>query len=138
MAPAVRLAAPPLTTRMPTVLLVGSDAHVLGVMRSSLHRAGFDVDTVYGAATTGMLCLHGGHDAIVVDHDAGTDELLTELSAGIAGRAGRGPHVLVTAENDGDATAATGIERLEKPLSLRYLVARLSELLGCFSDSRPG
>lgn len=117
------------------VLLVDGDMHVLRVMKSSLDRHGYEVDTALTTDVARSLYRESRHDAVIVDADA-------------RGRAGDGESLAAALfEDPGDAvplvvliggSRADGekagspptLERWTKPVSLRYLVARLSEHFG--------
>jgi len=115
---------------MPSVLLVSPDVHVLHVMKSSLDRAGFEVDTALGADIARRLSAEVDYDALVIDEAQGTAGLCRDVLAG-AGRVA--PCVLVMSERDAGSALPEGVERLEKPFSLRYLVGRLTGQFGYFA-----
>lgn len=115
------------------VLLVGIDALVLQVMKSTLDRNGFEVDTAMDAVVAADLFAEHRHAVLVVDGDehAATMPLLRDLSslptdcrplAIVACEAG----TREACENE------LAVESLTRPLSLRYLVARLNEHFGVY------
>jgi len=115
---------------MPAVLLVSPDVQALQVMKSSLDRAGFEVDTALCPDVASRLYAESDHDALVIDEGAGSLALCRDVLA----RPRRvAPCVLlVSGADEHAAPLPDGVERLEKPLSLRYLVGRLTGQFGYF------
>lgn len=121
---------------MRRVLLFNSQPHVLQLMKSTLDRNGYEVDTALNADTAARLFSECGHDVVVMDSDATPEqvaplcELLSELPAE------RRPLTLL-ASMEGSPTLelddSLPYERLEQPMSLRYLVARLAGHFGCYT-----
>jgi|GEM_PF-3986459 len=116
--------------RMPAVLLVSPDVHVLHVMQSSLNRAGFEVDTALRADIAQRLSTEIDYDALVIDEGEGVQALCRDVLSRPAA-----PCVLMMSEAGARDTLPEGAERLEKPLSLRYLTARLIGQFGYFPIS---
>lgn len=126
-------AAPP-PVGMPRVLVMTPDVNVLCVIKSSLDRHGFEVDTALQADIALRLYGETEHAAVVVDDGAGSNALCQRLLAVAASRRAT-PFVLALSERDAPTELPGGVERVDKPLSLRYLVARLTGQLGFFAIS---
>ena len=130
------------------VLLVDGNVHVLHVMKSSLDRHGYEVDTALATDFATSLYREARHDVVIVDGDAhgrGGEALAAALLGGdaaagdaiVPGGPGesRAPLVIVIGgAAAGECRAGSGDaptpERWIKPVSLRYLVARLAEHFG--------
>ena len=127
---------------MKRVLLVDGNVHVLQVMKSSLDRHGYEVDTALGPDVAAALYRDAAHDVVILDADAHGrrgEALAASLldGAGELRRAAGGAAPLVVsiggaaARASGDASRpGSGPERWAKPVSLRWLVARLAEHFG--------
>jgi len=115
---------------MPAVLLVSPDVHALQVMKSSLDRAGFEVDTALCPDVALRLYAESDHDAIVVDQGIGSLALCRDVLA--RPRPVAPCLLLVSGADEHAAPSPDGVERLDKPLSLRYLVGRLTGQFGYF------
>ena len=145
--------AAPRGAAMKRVLLVDGNVHVLHVMKSSLDRHGYEVDTALATDFAMSLYREARHDVVIVDGDAhgcGGEALAAALlgaNAGQDGRCGSGdpggaraPLVIVIGgaaagecrDASGDAPTP---ERWIKPVSLRYLVARLAEHFGHYAPA---
>lgn len=130
-----RLVSTGMTTGMKRVLLVDCDAHVLHVLKSSLDRNGYEVDTALSAAAALALLSDHRHDVVLVEADAqGLDS--HALVEAILDEPGEALLVLVPGGRPAEwpaNSAGRRVETLEKPLSLRYLVGRLGEYFGHFN-----
>lgn len=119
---------------MRRVLLVGVDPLVLQVMKSTLDRNGFEVDTAIDLQAASDLFVEQQHDAIVIDGDCPI--LGAPLRRYVLERrSARQPLVLLACEatdNPIDCVDGLSCESLVRPLSLRYLVARLNEYFGVY------
>ena len=124
---------------MKRVLLVDGNVHVLQVMKSSLDRHGYEVDTALGPDVAAALYRDAAHDVVILDADAHGrrgEALAASLldGAGELRRAAGGGTPLVVSIGGGAAPRASGDaagpERWSKPVSLRWLVARLAEHFG--------
>lgn len=120
---------------MKRILLVDDDAHVLQMMRGALDRNGYEVDTALsGNVALRLLSEVPFHVAIVGAELADMSGL--RLCENIQKR--HAERRLLTFLVDGDAALADSaamyhlpnVEPLEKPVSLRWLVARLNEYFG--------
>ncbi len=119
------------------VLLVDASVHVLHVMKSALDRHGYEVDTALSPAVAAALHGEHGHAAVVVDGDA-----FGRAGAELASELARRPGSLVVVVGGerrrglpGDPDAPG--ERWLRPVSLRYLVARLTAHFGGFDADEP-
>lgn len=126
--------------RLRRVLLVDGNVHVLHVMKSSLDRHGYEVDTALAADVARALHRESRHDVVVIDADAhgrSGEALAAELLAGDG--AAPAPLVILVGGTDGapGTASASGSapERWSKPVSLRYLVARLAEHFGHYAPA---
>ena len=120
---------------MKRILLVDNQAHVLRVMKSTLDRNGYEVDTALsGDVALGML-RENQYDVLITDsglEKLDGQQLIDTISEQFCARA---PAMfLVTDQNANDleqwSAQVDRTECLEKPISLRYLVGRLNELFG--------
>ena len=117
------------------LLLVDNQAHVLRVMKLSLDRNGFIVDTALSAEVALQMAQEVCYDVVIADAELaqmnGRDllDLVSEQT----------PHnvplklLLLDADNYAaalDETLPVDVEPMEKPISLRWLVLRLSEFFG--------
>ena len=125
---------------MKKILLIDDQAHVLRVIKLSLDRNGYEVDT----ALTGEIALR-----MMSEHRY--DVLITDLSMPTM----TGPQLCEAVHRDFDdrlplmfivadhidetlvdwARGFPLVEFLEKPMSLRWLVARLNEYFGCYEKT---
>ena len=127
---------------MKRVLLVDGNVHVLQVMKSSLDRHGYEVDTALGPDVAAALYRDAAHDVVILDADAHGrpgEALVASLldGAGELRRAAGGAPPLVVSIGGATGRASAdapgdpaGPERWSKPVSLRWLVARLAEHFG--------
>ncbi len=117
------------------VLLVDVEPHVLQVMKSTLDRNGFEVDTALTVSAARQSFAEYSHQVVVINGDARetlVDPLCAELTQVPVERQ---PLILLALAGDADAELTIGslpCESLSKPLSLRYLVARLAGHFGCY------
>ncbi len=131
---------------MKRILLVDSQAHILRVMKLSLDRNGYEVDTALNGEVALEKMRETHYDVLIADKDLSSmtgEQLLATVSAHF----NRDIYLdvpkmfLITSENtpvlpDADLSHAD-FECLEKPVSLRYLVARLNELFGAYEIESP-
>lgn len=133
--------ASPGSAGMRRVLLVDGNVHVLHVMKSSLDRHGYEVDTALSADVARALHRESRYDVVVVDADArgaagaAAEALVAEVLAGGAGEPvplviAIGGEAVAATRGDGPGWPGPNPERWTKPVSLRYLVARLAEHFG--------
>lgn len=132
---------------MRRVLLVDGNVHVLHAMKSSLDRHGYEVDTALATDFARALYRESRHDVVIVDGDAhgsGGEALAASLVGGEGPGAPDGadaPLVIVIGGRGvergegGSGEDDPAPERWSKPVSLRYLVARLSEHFGHYDLS---
>ena len=112
------------------VLVVDDEAHVLRVLRLSLDRNGYDVDTALdGEVALRMLC-ERRYAALI------TSSELAPAGRGLCDSVRRrhgaaAPLMLVMDGDDRDQASwgdePNGVERVERPVSLRWIVARLNQ-----------
>ena len=121
------------------VLLVDDEAHVLRVMRISLERNGYEVDTALdGEIALRMLGERNYSAMIVAAGFAPGGRGLCESARRKLGAAT--PLMLVMDEesvppehwNEG---VPDGVERIERPISLRWIAARLNEYFGAYGPN---
>lgn len=129
------------------ILLVDDQAHVLRVIKLSLDRSGFEVDTALnGDTAVAMLkensigegpLRYSGYDVVITDIDM-PGMKGTELCDAILRDFPENPPLMFVLGDTVDAGLLSWIEHrprvelLEKPMSLRFLVARINEHFGHF------
>jgi DNA-binding response OmpR family regulator len=113
------------------VLLIDEQAHVLRVIRLNLDRHGYEVEMAVSSENALNMVQENQYDAVIITSDL-PDMSTQQLCELIELKAGRHcPLTLVGAdENDGWINSLLSAERLEKPVSLRWIVARLSNAFG--------
>ena len=120
---------------MKRILLVDNQAHVLRVMKSSLDRNGYEVDTALsGEVALGML-REREYDVLIADsalEKLDGQQLIDTITSQFKARA---PAMFLVTDTNNDmleqwSEELDRIECLQKPISLRYLVGRLNELFG--------
>ena len=124
--------------QMKRILLVDDEAHVLRVMKLSLERNGYDVDTALSGDVALSMLREQDYLALITDSD------MPKMSARHLCKTVRSRHgdsilifVIVSTASD-DAVpeqldwikSEVNMEALEKPISLRWIVARLNEFFG--------
>jgi len=127
---------------MKRVLLVDDQAHVLRVVKLSLDRHGYEVDTALDAATALNMFREAPYDVVISSShmpDVSGAQLSTMLLEEFASN---GPLLLVVdnaagscetsltlhdQRRAGEVSTHDGFELVDGPLSLRWLVLRLSE-----------
>ncbi len=128
---------------MKRILLVDNQAHVLRVMKLSLDRNGYEVDTALSGEVALNMMAEEHYDVVISDHKL---EKMNgpQFFASIEERFGSaGPlKFLITdehmdsADNDGAwASDTCKSELIEKPISLRWLIARLNEFFGHYKTA---
>jgi len=128
------------TAAMRRILLVDDQAHVLRVMKLSLDRNGYEVDTALGGEVA-LCMLHEQHyDVLITDVDMprmNGRQLCDTVQHQLKEHA---PLTFVIANVTDDAAdwveQLPNTEWLEKPLSLRWIVARLNEYFGHYDRTR--
>jgi two-component system KDP operon response regulator KdpE len=116
------------------VLLIDEQAHVLRVMRLNLRRHGYDVEMAMSSENALHMVQKNRYDVVIITSDLPDMSArklceLFELKAG-----SKCPLTLVGAvDNDSWINQSLFAEKLEKPVSLRWIVARLSEAFGDFN-----
>lgn len=117
------------------VLLVDEQAHVLRVMRLNLDRHGYDVEMAVNSENALHLVLESRYDVVIITSDL-PDMSAQQLCENIELKAGPNcPLTLVGAINDDSWIQSSAFaEKLENPVSLRWIVARLSEVFGDFNQ----
>lgn len=127
---------------MKRILLVDDQAHVLRVIKLSLDRSGFEVDTALSSDTALLMYRENPYDVIIVDNHlsgVGVKELHQALR-----REHPQLEALILIVSDADELEhihwvdnAQSVEVVAKPMSLRWLVARLNQYFGRFGDGDP-
>ena len=120
---------------MKRILLVDNQAHVLRVMKLSLDRNGYEVDTALSGDVALRMLRETKYDVLIADNGLTKmdgQQLIDTIAEQFKSRA---PAMFLVTEQAADSTEAwssaiDGAECLEKPISLRYLVGRLNELFG--------
>jgi len=123
---------------MKRILLVDAQAHVLRVMKLNLDRNGYEVDTALNGETALRLLRQQRYDVLITGTDVQhiDGHQLCRKVQNMFGTVA--PLMLVVAGSHSEFDASDWIEklpnaeRLEKPVSLRWIVARLNEY---FNDS---
>jgi len=129
-------------TGLRRVLLVDDQAHVLRVMKLTLDRNGYEVDTALNGEVALRLLAENHYDAVVTDLDMPSmngQTLCEQIHEQLKPLT---PLILVVTDDETQSNLAwveqfDNTEFLEKPLSLRWLVARLSEYFGHFESAMP-
>ncbi len=124
--------------QMKRILLVDDEAHVLRVMKLSLERNGYDVDTALSGDIALSMLREQDYHALITDSDlpqmSGQD-----LCETVRSRHGDSILIFVIASATSDDAmpeqldwikSEVNMEALEKPVSLRWIVARLNEFFG--------
>jgi DNA-binding response OmpR family regulator len=113
------------------VLVVDEQAHILRVMRLNLGRHGYEVEMAMSSENALQLVQENQYDVVIITSDL-PDMSAQKLCEHFELRASpKCPIALVmAAENDSWINSSAFAERLEKPLSLRWIIARLSEAFG--------
>jgi len=124
---------------MKRILLVDNQAHVLRVMKSTLDRNGYEVDTALSADVALGMLRQVQYDVLITD--SGLEKLSgQQLIDTVADQfCSLAPAMFLVTEKDVDGLEQwcddmDRTECLEKPISLRYLVGRLNELFGKYED----
>ena len=120
---------------MKSILLVDDQAHVLRVVKLSLDRNGFEVDTALGGNIALQMMLERPYDVVITASDmpSMTGRQLCESIQRDFSEALPLIFVLVNDDTDQEALWSNSMqmtELVEKPMSLRWLVARLNEYFG--------
>lgn len=124
---------------MKRILLVDNQAHVLRVMKLSLDRNGYEVDTALSADVALRMLRETKYDVLIADNGLTKidgQQLIDTISDQFKSRA---PEMFLVTEQDAKALEQWSLtvdrtECLEKPISLRYLVGRLNELFGKYES----
>ncbi len=126
---------------MKRILLVDSQAHILRVMKLSLDRNGYEVDTALNGEVALEKMRETHYDVLITDNELSSmtgAQLLGSVSAHFnTDIYTDAPKMfLLTPENmpvlPENELPQAKFESLEKPVSLRYLVARLNEMFGAY------
>jgi len=120
---------------MKRILLVDNQAHVLRVMKSTLDRSGYDVQTAMSADLALGKIRESHFDVLIIDN--GLEKLDgQQLIYTIEDQFGdRAPAMFLVTDQSSDSlqqwcSQFDRTECLEKPISMNYLGDRLDELLG--------
>lgn len=117
------------------ILLVDNQAHVLRVMKSTLNRGGYDVETATSAEMALTEIRESHFDIVVIDNGLETlngQQLIYSIEDQFRDRA---PVMFLLTDQNTDflqkwCSQFDRTECLEKPLSISYLDNRITELLG--------
>jgi len=129
----------PTSHAMKRILLVDNQAHVLRVMKSSLDRNGYEVDTALsGDVALGML-RETQYDVLITDNGLAKldgQQLINAIAEQFQSRA---PAMFLVTDQGADdldewCAELDRTECIAKPISLRYLVGRLNELFGKYEE----
>lgn len=116
------------------VLLVDEQAHILRVMRLNLDRHGYEVDMALCSENALSLIRENQYDVLIITSDL-PDMTAKTLCENLEQQlVSNRPLILVGAREDEiwlESSAAA--ERLDIPVSLRWIVARLSEAFGDYT-----
>jgi len=126
--------------QMKRILLVDNQAHVLRVMKLSLDRNGYEVDTALSGDVALRMLRETRYDVLITDNaltKMDGQQLIDTVSEQFQSRA---PIMFLVTDQDVSDQDIEPLERwseaydrtecMEKPISLRYLVGRLNELFG--------
>lgn len=130
----------PVAPPMKRILLVDNQAHVLRVMKLTLDRNGYEVDTALSGDVALRMLRENNYDVLIADNGLvkmDGRQLIDTVNEQFRSRA---PAMfLVTDQNAADLeTWSRQVDRTEcmaKPISLRYLVGRLNELFGKYETA---
>ena len=124
--------------QMKRILLVDDEAHVLRVMKLSLERNGYDVDTALSDDVALSMLREQDYHALITDLDM-PKMSGRHLCKTVRSRHGDSILIFVIVSTASDDTvpeqldwikSEVNMETLEKPVSLRWIVARLNEFFG--------
>lgn len=116
------------------ILLVDDEAHVLRVMRLSLDRNGYEVDTALDDEVALRMLLEHRYAALIVAAEFAPGG--RGLCASVSERLGEAAPLMLVMDEWTDTPEPDfppGVERLERPVSLRWIVARLNEYFGDYA-----
>ena len=122
---------------MKRILLVDDQAHVLRVIKLSLDRNGFEVDTALSGEIALKMLREANYNVVITDIDM---PILNgqELCEAIQREFVEDAPLCMLVVADGDEISDEWLasidrtELVEKPMSLRWLVSRLNEYFGHF------
>jgi len=117
------------------VLLVDEQAHILRVVRLNLDRHGYAVDMAMSSENALHMVQQNRYDVVIITSDLPdmSAQQLCELFE--QKTSPKSPLTLVgIADGDSWINSSAFVERLEKPVSLRWIVARLSHAFGDSSE----
>jgi len=130
------------------ILLVDDQAHVLRVIKLSLDRNGFEVDTALSAEIALDMLQQGKldtnpYDVVITDMDMPVmdgQQLANCINRRFEGQA---PLIFLVGEESDQqlaewAESQTSTEIVEKPMSLRWLVSRLNGYFGHYDSAVAG
>ena len=128
----VQLSSVPIAKR---ILLVDNQAHVLRVMKSTLDRGGYDVETASSAEMALTEIRESHFDVVVIDNGLETlngQQLIYTIEDQFRDRA---PVMFLLTDHNTDflqhwCSQFDRTECLEKPLSISYLDDRIAKLFG--------
>ena len=113
------------------ILLLDEEAHVLRVMRLNLDRHGYEVDTALSSEAALQLLREQSYDVLIMSGEMPDMSAQHFCESAVIQLGSMVPLMLIMASDD-DAWIEdlSFVERLDKPVSLRWIVARLSETFG--------
>ena len=116
------------------VLLVDEQAHILRVIRLNLGRHGYEVDMALNSENALRLIRENQYDVLIITSDL-PDMTAKRLCENLEYQlVNNRPLILVGArEEDTWLDSSKAAERLDIPVSLRWIVARLSEAFGDYT-----
>lgn len=119
------------TVQQRRILLVDEEAHVLRVMRLNLDRHGYEVDTALSSEAALQLLREQPYDVLIMSGEM-PDMSARHLCESAALQLGEAVPLMLIMASDEDTwiDELSFVERLDKPVSLRWVVARLSETFG--------
>jgi len=117
------------------ILLVDNQAHVLRVMKSTLDRCGYEVETALSADTALTILRESHFDVLIVDNGLEKldgQQLIYTIEDQFRDRA---PAMFLLTDRDAEKLQQWCLqfdrtECIEKPISISYLDDRLNELFG--------
>lgn len=114
------------------ILIVDDEAHVLRVMRLSLDRNGYEVDTALDGEVGLRMLREQRYAAVIVSGEFAPDGY--GLCESLRRQFGDDAPLMLVMVDDADTTnwseVPADVERIDRPVSLRWIVARLNEYFG--------
>lgn len=113
------------------VLLIDEQAHVLRVMRLNLDRYGYEVEMAMSSGSALHMVQENSYDVVIITSDL-PDMSTQQLCESFKLKAGPHCPLMLVGASDSDSwiNHSTFVEKLEIPVRLHWIVARLSQAFG--------